>query len=1216
MKADELTVNNGTSQNDYVPFYGYYGDAYTKCEFIIPATDLAAMNGKTITALKFFSNTASVNWTGSFQVFLKEVEATTLAAFTGTTGATVVFEGTGLAIDANKEMSVTFTEGYTYNGGNLLVGFYQIGKGNYKSVKFYGVNQDNYTAWQGYNSSGLDAITGSGKYFLPKTMFTYEENVSGPGFAAYDGTTKLNSPYSYNFGLATAGATKTFTLKNPGTESVNVSVSETGSFGATLSASSIAAGGEATLTVTMPEATGNSTITITPTGLDPFVINASGTIRDPNKVYEYGFTALPEDWTTSGSWSYSEANGAYTTVWYLSSNARLITPLLTVSEGEQFFVEAKGYSTSNTSYQHLQMQYSADGTTWTNFDSEPTLDPSSWNTFSFTGVPAGQYYIAINASQADIRMFYGGELPQIAKMVVTAEDHNFGLIDADATTTFVISNTGKAELTGIQVLSDNAAFTIENAPTTLAVGAEATVTVKMSAANTGEFNGVITIKADDQTDVTFNVSGVVLPEGLSVIDFEDNQLPSGWEQVTSNKWSFADGKAYATSAAEMVTSKLQFAEGDLVAIMATSYDNYDNNYLEVYASSDEGATWTLLKKFVSRSQIPYGSYAPLILSDIPTTTNMLKFKGYYVRIEEIRGLTFDQNAPLLSISPVEDAAFGTVTAAVSKTYTVANAGTGTLTVNISSDNEAFVVEPAQLEVTDEAQTFTVSFTPTEGNYGKFNANITVTPTYDETAAVSFAASATVKNPNVWDEDFEEGTLPAGWDANNWTIGKFTSYENSTYMALAPSSSTAGTLITPPLEAKAGDVLTWDAYLNWYDEALIVEYSSDEKATWTQIYNYKTQEDAEAPSTTHRYYNKPMSFTAPADGIYYLRFTSTYQNGVDNFNGFKLALKEHDALITSQNIPATGNQYVEYTASVTVKELVGKDENVIVEFYLGDDQVAETSGTLDPNSSETFTVTFTPNEAYSGEASFVVTFVSDDDEVFATFESDAVEVNIAAAPVLDETVGMPEGMTNWGNYPAIEMDYSLKAGWNTIVLPFAWSDLSVFGEGAKAYSFNDYSNGAIDFKVVTELNAQTPYIIYAPAAMSKIVFADVKNFRTSTELSDLRITHNDAVFQGTYEPIAAPDMQGKYGVVPSTGKIQKGGANASLKGFRAYFELPGNVNGAKLNFLDENGNVETSIDAVELMNTLNGDFYDLSGRKIEGKTKAGVYIKNGKKVVVK
>ena len=73
--------------------------------------------------------------------------------------------------------------------------------------------------------------------------------------------------------------------------------------------------------------------------------------------------------------------------------------------------------------------------------------------------------------------------------------------------------------------------------------------------------------------------------------------------------------------------------------------------------------------------------------------------------------------------------------------------------------------------------------------------------------------------------------------------------------------------------------------------------------------------------------------------------------------------------------------------------------MIVEFYLGDDQVAETSGTLDPNSSETFTVTFTPNEAYSGEASFVVTFVSDDDEVFATFESDAVEVNIAAAPAM-------------------------------------------------------------------------------------------------------------------------------------------------------------------------------------------------------------------------
>lgn len=94
------------------------------------------------------------------------------------------------------------------------------------------------------------------------------------------------------------------------------------------------------------------------------------------------------------------------------------------------------------------------------------------------------------------------------------------------------------------------------------------------------------------------------------------------------------------------------------------------------------------------------------------------------------------------------------------------------------------------------------------------------------------------------------------------------------------------------------------------------------------------------------------------------------------------------------------------------------------------------------------------------------------------------------------------------------------------------------------------------------------------------------------------------------------MAGKYGVNPKTGQIQKGGEGANLRGFRAYFELPAGAQGAKINFYDEDGNLETSIGAVELNNAINGNLYDLSGRKVEGKAKAGVYIQNGKKVVVK
>ncbi|MBR4517100.1 MAG: hypothetical protein IKO60_06870, partial [Bacteroidaceae bacterium] len=266
----------------------------------------------------------------------------------------------------------------------------------------------NSTSWKNYENSFPAGTKYVAIYYYSNYCgrlyvddFSFTAPLNGPALVVEDGTTAINNGYNYNFGLAIPGTTHYFRLSNPGTTNLRVSVSETGNFGAKLSAPTIPAGsaGYVLLNITMPSTSGSSAITITPeagSGIDPFVINVSGTIRDANKLYEQGFTALPQDWTTTGTWYYSEANGAYTTAWYLSSNARLITPKLNISEGETFFVEAKGYSTSNTSYQHLQMQYSADGTTWTNFDSEPTLDPSAWQTFSFTGVPAGKYYIAIN----------------------------------------------------------------------------------------------------------------------------------------------------------------------------------------------------------------------------------------------------------------------------------------------------------------------------------------------------------------------------------------------------------------------------------------------------------------------------------------------------------------------------------------------------------------------------------------------------------------------------------------------------------------------------------------------------------------------------------------------------------------------------------------------------------------------------------------------------
>ena len=170
---ETLTVyEDGTATSAYVPVYGFYGDAFNKCEFIIPSDELGTMINATISQMTFYlSSPATESWgDAQFQVFLKEVSETTLADFTGAEGATIVYEG---ALDGTGEtMTIDFTSSYTYGGGNLLVGVYQTVKGSYKSASFYGVTAAG-ASITGYGYSSLDGITATARDFIPKTTFAY-----------------------------------------------------------------------------------------------------------------------------------------------------------------------------------------------------------------------------------------------------------------------------------------------------------------------------------------------------------------------------------------------------------------------------------------------------------------------------------------------------------------------------------------------------------------------------------------------------------------------------------------------------------------------------------------------------------------------------------------------------------------------------------------------------------------------------------------------------------------------------------------------------------------------------------------------------------------------------------------------------------------------------------------------------------------------------------
>ena len=167
--AGELTVHDATTTNGNVPVYGFYADAYNKCEMVYPATELAAMNGGDINSLKFYATQSSVSWgSASFQVFVAEVANATISDFAGP--GTVVYEGALSIVDG--EMVVEFTTPYHYNGGNLLVGIYQTTTGSYVTSTWYGETVTG-ASISGYNYSALSSITAAQRNFLPKTTFAY-----------------------------------------------------------------------------------------------------------------------------------------------------------------------------------------------------------------------------------------------------------------------------------------------------------------------------------------------------------------------------------------------------------------------------------------------------------------------------------------------------------------------------------------------------------------------------------------------------------------------------------------------------------------------------------------------------------------------------------------------------------------------------------------------------------------------------------------------------------------------------------------------------------------------------------------------------------------------------------------------------------------------------------------------------------------------------------
>ena len=542
--------------------------------------------------------------------------------------------------------------------------------------------------------------------------------------------------------------------------------------------------------------------------------------------------------------------------------------------------------------------------------------------------------------------------------------------------------------------------------------------------------------------------------------------------------------------------------------------------------------------------------------------------------------------------------FGKVTENVSHTYTVKNTGTAALNVAIASDNTEFTVEPAALEVAAGAEvTFNVTFNYNAENVGARNANITLTPADSYNASLTFTATANIADPNVWSEDFEAIVIPEGWESTNesyWTVADGVAHGKYA------SGSTKYYLITPALEVKAGEELTFN-YKRSYAK-MVIEMQMNGDGNWTTL-------DAGGSYTTDSDW-QTYTISGLEAGTYQFRFANDDYD-LDNFEGFKLATLAHDVAITSFEIPTVGYTGDEFVATVTLQEKAGVDEPMWAKLYINGNVVAEANKEVLANTEETLTLTFIPTQAAAyGSKAYIEVYNTNKDFTKKTDEQSVYIQEVSVLEISETTTNTFES----GTWDRVKMDYTVREGWNTIALPFIVNDLTVFGESVKAWAFTGYDGNLKFSKVTGSLAAATPYILYVEnPTEGKVVFQNVTIYGTSASEEDCKVTQGAATFQGTYSRMMAGEMEGKYGVTPD-GEIRVGSAYATMKAFRAYFILPEGSEGAKL-VIEGVNDEATAIDAAEVFGNQDGDIYDLSGRKVNHAQK-GIYIQNGKKVVIK
>lgn len=354
------------------------------------------------------------------------------------------------------------------------------------------------------------------------------------------------------------------------------------------------------------------------------------------------------------------------------------------------------------------------------------------------------------------------------------------------------------------------------------------------------------------------------------------------------------------------------------------------------------------------------------------------------------------------------------------------------------------------------------------------------------------------------------------------------------------------------------------------------------------------------------------------------YTLQFKEPAEVFTYTNSLLVNSEAVGTGTELTPSKEIYVEYSKSKDSYDFVLKDFTfmgaiTIPEIRVADLERTEANGIITYKKTTTLDI---PSLNMTGLPINVTATVDANNKMTATIGIMNNMIMVYFAPLLSVDPSTSLATDNTLGLTNVAITRTFKQGWNTYCMPFDCS-LSSLGTGVKAQEFTSATDNALSFSALADdatLAANTPYLVYFPAETSVGTTAAPKYLSaTIASYNPKAVTFGAFSFAGNYE--ADMNMDGLYGVATVDGaqKIMRGTASATLPATAAYFTYTGAAQASA--FTLNLGGTVTGIEGIEANGNADAaPVYNLQGVRVSAGSleglPAGVYVKGGKKVLVK